>query len=80
MNGLRVYTRTLLTNLDNGSSVFYSRRGSGPIYQWLFDERLSVWRCSRLTSSDLTAQSFDIASWKSLPRSLQTRLSEHYVE
>jgi len=80
MNGLRVYIRAVVSNVDGTVSAFYSRRGNGPFYQWRFDEKVSAWSCSRLNSSELNSRAFYLASWKSLPRSLQTRLSEHYIE
>jgi hypothetical protein len=80
VSGLRVYIRAVVAHADGGISAFYSRKGGGPFYQWLYDDKLGVWRCSRLNSSVLTPQAFYVASWKSLPTSLRTRLSEHYLE
>jgi len=80
MNGLRVYIRGVVAHADAGVSAFYSRKGGGPFYQWQFDDLQGVWRCSRMDSSTLSPRSFNLASWKSLPISLQTRLSEHYIE
>jgi hypothetical protein len=80
MNGLRVYIRAVVAHPDGEVSAFYSRKGGGPFYQWQFDDSLGAWRCSRMNSSVLTSRSFYLASWKSLPTSLRTRLSEHYIE
>lgn len=80
MNGLRVYIRNTVAQADAGAPAFYSRKGGGPFYRWHYDEDVAMWRCSRVNSAALTAKSFDVASWKSLPNSLRTRLSEHYIE
>lgn len=80
MNGLRVYIK------PNGSEpiavpkVYYSRRGNGPFYRWLFEENAGQWRVSRVIASDFTPQSLAMASWKAVPIALQTRLGEHYLE
>jgi hypothetical protein len=80
VNGLRVYIRAVVAQAEGGISAFYSRKGGGPFYQWLYDDKLGVWRCSRMDSSPLTPKMFSLATWKSLPTSLRTRLSEHYIE
>ncbi|HEY6804087.1 MAG TPA: hypothetical protein VI306_10945 [Pyrinomonadaceae bacterium] len=80
MNGLRVYIRAVMAQPEGEISAFYTRKGGGPFYQWQFDDKLGVWHCSRVNSSDLTSRSFNLARWKSLPDSLRVRLSEHYIE
>ena len=80
MNGLRVYIRAAVAHANGGVLAFYSRKGGGPFYQWLYDEHLKTWRGSGVSSFSLTPHVFDVASWKSLPSSLRTRLSEHYIE
>ena len=80
MNGLRVYIRAVVTHADGGLSVFYSRKGGGPFYQWRYDDALAAWRCARMKASPLEPNAFYVASWKSLPSSLRARLSEHYIE
>ena len=80
MNGLRIYIRDVVARSDNRIAAFYSRKGGGPFYQWQYDDKLAVWRCSRLNCSPLTPHEFCTATWKSLPLSLQARLSEHYIE
>ena len=80
LNGLRVYVRVIVSQRIEDTSTFYSRRGKGPFYEWTFDDQCGVWRCSRLNSYELTSQGFNIASWKSIPQSLQRKLSEHYIE
>jgi hypothetical protein len=80
VNGLRVYIRDVVARPDSRIAAFYSRKGGGPFYQWLYDDQQAVWRCSRLNCSPLTPRAFCVASWKSLPTSLRARLSEHYIE
>ena len=80
MNGLRVYIRAVVAQAEGGISAFYSRKGGGPFSQWLYDDNLGVWRCSRMDSSPIAPKMFSLATWKSLPTSLRTRLSEHYIE
>jgi hypothetical protein len=46
----------------------------------VYNEQLSVWRSSRMKTSDVSTQLFSTASWKSVPVALQTRLGEHYIE
>ncbi|MCM3906195.1 MAG: hypothetical protein ND866_31295 [Pyrinomonadaceae bacterium] len=80
MNGLRVYIKPNGTDLRNSHEVFYSRRGNGPYYRWLYEENAAQWRVSRVISADFTPQSLAMASWKAVPVALQTRLGEHYLE
>jgi hypothetical protein len=80
MNGLRVYFRTNGSNPRSDQDVFYSRRGNGPYYRWLYEEKDAQWRVSRVISADFTPQSLSMASWKAVPLTLQARLGEHYLE
>jgi hypothetical protein len=60
--------------------VFYSRRGNGPIYRWLYEEKLAHWRPLRMSSSDFDSHKLSNASWKSVPESLQAQLGAHYLD
>lgn len=80
MNGLRVYIKPNGPDPNGGQKVFYSRRGNGPFYRWLFEEKAGQWRVSRVIAADFTPQSLSMASWKAVPATLQTRLGEHYLE
>ena len=80
MNGLRVYIKPNGSDPRPGPKVFYSRRGNGPFYRWLFEETAGQWRVSRVIAADFTPQSLSMASWKAVPAALQTRLGEHYLE
>jgi hypothetical protein len=60
--------------------VFYSRRGNGPIYRWLYDEHLARWRSMRMQASNLDSHTLANASWKSVPETLQLQLNAHYLD
>jgi hypothetical protein len=78
MNGLRVYTKQGAQ--ESAQKIFYTRRGNGPFYRWLYEETAKDWRPSRVISADFTSQTLAMASWKAVPASLQTRLGEHYLD
>jgi len=89
MSGLRVYVSSPATSLSSAISietdlqvnrVFYSRRGNGPIYRWLYEERLAHWRALRLHTSDFDPHKLSNASWKSIPEKLQVQLGAHYPD
>jgi hypothetical protein len=80
MNGLRVYLHPASASIYTDASIFYSRRGNGPIYRWLYEEKLGYWRSVRMNSSDLTSKDLCNASWKSLPEKLQAQLGQHYLD
>ena len=61
-------------------SVFYSRRGNGPIYRWLYEEKLAHWRALRMHTSDFDTHKLSNASWKSVPETLQAQLGTHYLD
>ncbi len=90
MSGLRVYVNSPSTNLatrigieDDDTKVdrvFYSRRGNGPIYRWLYEEKLAHWRALRMHTSDFDSHRLCNASWKSVPETLQVQLGSHYLD
>ena len=80
MNGLRVYMQPASASTSTDANIFYSRRGNGPIYRWLYEERLGHWRSLRMNNSELTSRDLCNASWKSVPEKLQAQLGEHYIE
>ncbi len=80
MNGLRVYIRPASASLDADASVFYSRRGHGPIYRWLYEANVAHWRVLRMHTSDFKPRELCVASWKSVPEKLQTQMGEHYLD
>lgn len=90
MSGLRVFVNSPSTSQTTGEgiaeadtkadSVFYSRRGNGPIYRWLYEEKLSHWRALRMHTSDFDTHKLCNASWKSVPETLQAQLGAHYLD
>lgn len=80
MNGLRVYLKPTGAGSVAEQNIFYSRRGNGPFYRWLYEETIGQWRVSRVSSANFSPQLLAMASWKAVPPSLQTRLGEHYLE
>lgn len=90
MSGLRLYVNSPGTSLTSSlgleadkikvEKVFYSRRGNGPIYRWLYEEKLAHWRAMRLHTSDFNPHKLSNASWKSVPETLQAQLGAHYLD
>ena len=80
MNGLRVYTNPHVTETGGGFGVFYSRRENGPYYRWAFEEKVSLWRVSRVSPNDFAPKALSNANWKGVPAALQKSMIEHYQE
>ena len=89
MSGLRLYINPPSTDQTRGdgpeaelkvTTVFYSRRGNGPIYRWLYEEKLAHWRASRMNTADFSSHKLSNASWKSVPETLQVQLGSHYLD
>lgn len=80
VNGVRIYTALATAIASSGEGVFYSRRGDGPYYRWFFEENAGRWRAARVIDSAFIRQSLSLATWKTVPVALQSRLSEHYLE
>ena len=80
VNGVRVYIDKVNTVVGQDESVFYSRRGDGPFYRWLFEQNGAKWRVARVVDSGFSRQTLSLATWKTIPVALQTRLGEHYLE
>ena len=90
MSGLRVYVNSPSNSLPTGlvveegdmkaDRVFYSRRGNGPIYRWLYEKKLSHWRPLRMHTSDFNSHKLSNASWKSVPETLQAQIGAHYLD
>ena len=90
MSGLRVYINAPSTSQpsvvgveEDGvavNKIFYSRRGNGPIYRWLYEEKLAHWRALRMHTSDFDTHKLSNASWKSVPETLQAQLGAHYLD
>ena len=90
MSGLRVFidspspteTSPIRIDVDDTVShrVFYSRRGNGPIYRWLYEESRAHWRALRMNTSDFDTHKLSNASWKTVPETLQAQLGAHYLD
>ena len=90
LSGLRVYINARTANeadtigVDEEpgtvNQIFYSRRGNGPIYRWLYEEKLAHWRALRMHTSDFDTHKLSNASWKSVPETLQAQLGAHYLD
>jgi hypothetical protein len=89
LSGLRVYVNSPATEVsfadkilaDNKADpVFYSRRGNGPIYRWLYEKKLAHWRVLRMHSTDFDSRKLCMASWKSVPETLQAEIGKHYLD
>ena len=90
MSGLRVYVNPPVTNdsgcddvltvKDASKRVFYTRRGNGPIYRWLYEEAPAHWRHLRLHTSDIDVHHLAPMSLKSVPKTLMLQLSSHYLD
>jgi len=80
MNGLRVYINPDEAQTTDGGSVFYSCREGGPYYRWHFEQDPERWLCSRVHPLELTPRSLCMARWNLVPKELQLRIREHYLE
>jgi len=80
MNGLRVYINPVNGNAQNGQQVFYSRRADGPYYRWHYQDEFGRWRSARDHLSNMTLRGLAIARWDSVPKALQVKLGEHYLD
>lgn len=88
MSGLRVYVNSSSASQTSRieepdpkvERVFYSRRGNGPVYRWLYEEKLAHWRALRMPTADFNSHKLSNASWKSVPETLQAQLGAHYLD
>ena len=88
MSGLRVFVDSPIETgavaidmIDPVTNrVFYSRRGNGPIYRWLYEESRAHWRALRMNTSDFDTHKLSNASWKTVPETLQAQLGAHYLD
>lgn len=80
MNGLRIYITSAKLETRSADQVFYSRRSNGPCYSWRYEEKLALWRASRILMADFRSKELDVATWKGVPASLKDKLNEHYME
>jgi hypothetical protein len=79
-NDLRVYFLPPGPTVPDKTGVFFSRRSSGPYYRWSLDQEPDKWRGLRVRPTIGVIRSLRLASWITVPPSLQARLEEHYLE
>lgn len=80
MRDLRVYVEPLGSGARTELTTFYTRRGDGPYYRWLYAEKTGRWRYSRVSLDRLSLRVLCVASWDAVPVPLRNRLGEHYLE
>jgi len=80
MDGLRIFIDPPEGEPPDTVRVFYSRRGTGPLYRWSFAETPKRWRGKRVNTADLTTRELSLSKWKDVPPPLQKTMSEHYQE
>jgi hypothetical protein len=90
LSGLRLYVNSSSIKLSGGIAVdeeeieavnvFYSRRGNGPIYRWLYEEKPAHWRALRMHTADFDPHKLRNASWKLVPEMLREQLGVHYSD
>lgn len=79
MRDLHVYMETV-GSAARGERTFYSRRGDGPYYRWLYAEGPGHWRYSRVNLDRVAVRTLCVAPWDAVPAALRNRLGEHYLE
>jgi len=80
MRDLHVYVEPVGSGARGERTTFYSRRGDGPYYRWLYAEGPGRWRYSRVHLDRPTLRLLSLAPWEALPAALRSRLGEHYLE
>jgi hypothetical protein len=75
-----MYVPVFSPAVAGSGKVFYSRRGNGPYYCWCYEETNQKWKVSRVLSHDFVVQPLSLATWKTVPSALQSRLSDHYLD
>ena len=77
--GLRMFIAQPPAGSAGESELFYSRRSTGPFYQWRTTAP-ETWEVTRVQGGDLLGTDLCPLSWKNLPHALQTRVVNHYEE
>ena len=80
MRDLRVYVDPLGLNGRGQGATFYSQRGDGPYYRWVYAEGAGRWRYSRVSLGGPELNVLCVARWDAVPAALRDRLGEHYLE
>mgnify|MGYP003287249765 CR=1 FL=1 len=61
-------------------TAFYSRRGDGPYYRWLYAEGAGRWRYSRVSLDKPALRVLCLARWDAVPAALREGMVEHWGE
>lgn len=77
--GLRMFTAQPSPGSAGECELFYSRRSTGPYYQWRTIAP-ETWEVTRVHGGELLATDLCPLSWKNLPQALQKRVVNHYEE
>jgi hypothetical protein len=80
MRDLHVYVEPAGSGARHERAAFYSRRGDGPYYRWLYAEGSGRWRYSRVRLDRPALNVLCVARWDAVPAALRDRLGEHYLE
>jgi hypothetical protein len=80
MRDLHVYIEPLSPKARGEQTAFYSRRGDGPFYRWLYAEGAGHWHYSRVSLDKPAQRVLCVARWDAVPAALRKRLGEHYLE
>ncbi|HEX8354448.1 MAG TPA: hypothetical protein VF611_16200 [Pyrinomonadaceae bacterium] len=80
MRDLHVYVAPAASEARDARTAFYTRRGDGPYYHWLYAEGPGRWLYSRVSLDRLALRVLCVARWEAVPAALRDRLGEHYLE
>ncbi|MET0645435.1 MAG: hypothetical protein ABW208_02375 [Pyrinomonadaceae bacterium] len=80
MRDLHVYIVPVNSDARGECTAFYTRRGDGPYYRWLYVESSGRWRYSRVILDRPALRVLCVARWEAVPTALRDRLGEHYLE
>ena len=80
MRDLRVYVNRVGPGARVEGTAFYSRRGDGPYYRWLYAEGAGRWSYARVNLDRLELRVLSVAPWEAVPDALRDRLGEHYLD
>ena len=80
MRDLRVYVDPVPPDGRRRDAAFYSQRGDGPYYRWVYAEGAGHWRYSRVRLKRPELNVLCVARWEAVPAGLRDRLGEHYLD
>ena len=80
MNGLRIFKNRSTVESHDGRAIFYSRRNDGPFYRWSYYESTNDWQAGRMLKSQISPKELLMMTWKTIPKTLQRSIVEHYED